>query len=396
MASRPYPSPGKGGFLHACCVASLTLFAAGVMLFSIPQASAAFKFVKQGSEMPDFKLTTLAGEPITLAALKESRTTVLVFWATWSPRSLEELKDLEALYKEHKDKGLKVVGINVNHLTFSLEELKAVQDAVTSHGVTFPVAIDKGLELYNQFGVVATPSTIVMTQDGKIAYEISSYLTMSRDQIRENSEIALGIRKPAAAEVAVEKKEGYKPVRKALLYFNLGRNLLQMGSRDKAIEKLAQAVEEDPKYVEPRVILGHLYLEESARDPKALEKAGKLFEEAVASEPKNVSALAALGECLLRSGKNDEAEVRFREAAALDPAYTPAISGLASALSKKGSHAEALTKFKEALDLNPLNPDVYVRRSSDYAAQGMMKEAARDLRRAVELLLGYGLTDSEA
>ena len=74
----------------------------------------------------------------------------------------------------------------------------------------------------------------------------------------------------------------------------------------------------------------------------------------------------------------------------------PAIAGLASVYSGKGNYAEAVGKFKEALELNPLNPDVYQRRARSYESQGMLKEAARDLRKAVELLLGYGLTDSEA
>jgi tetratricopeptide (TPR) repeat protein len=380
---------------HTACTVLLATVAALVMLFAIPQAGAAFKFVSKGSEMPEISLTAMDGQSITTASLKEGKAAIVVFWATWSPRSLEELKALEKIWTAHKDKGLQVVGVNVNHLTFSMEDIKKVEEAVAAAGVTFPIALDKGLEVYNTVGVVATPSTLVMTAAGQVTYEVSSFLSRTGEQIQEESEIALGIRQPATATAQVEEKNVYKPVKKAMLYYNLGRNLLKMGSKEKAIDKFTQAAAEDPKYAAPRVILGHLLLESAAKDPTRLEEAVKLFGEAVAADPANVSALSGLGEGLLRTGKLEEAEARFGEALKIDGTYTPSITGLATILSKKGSYDQARSKFKEALELNPLNPDVYYRRAASFEAQGLLKEAAGDLRRAVEILLGHGTGGGE-
>ncbi len=395
MFHRSESFPNWGKTVHLAGIAFLMLVAVAVMLFAIPHASAAFKYVQKGSDVPDFTIKTLSGEDVNLAALKEGKSAIILFWATWSPRSLDEMKFLEGLYKEHKDKGLKIVGINVNHLTFSMEDMQAVQKAVADTGVTFPIALDKGLEIYNAFGVVATPSTLVMTSGGQVAYEVSSFMTFTGEQVRENAEIALGVRQAAAKEAVAEAPAGYKPVKKAMLMYNLGRNLLKMGSKEKAMDKLSQAVEEDPKYAAPRVLLGHLYLETAAQDPKSLDQAVKLFNEALSSEAGNVSALTGLAEGLMRTGKLDEAETKFNEAVAADQTYTPAVAGLATVYSKKGKYPEAIAKFKEALELNPLSPDVYSRRASSYESQGMMKESARDLRKAVEILLGYGLTNDE-
>ena len=169
-----------------------------------------------------------------------------------------------------------------------------------------------------------------------------------------------------------------------------------MLEKDKAIDKLETSVEADDKYAAPRILLGHLYLEEGADDPKLFEEALALFTQALEGNPKNVSALTGLGEALFRTGKLDEAEKQFKAAAEIDPAYTPAISGMASVYAGQGKHGEAEEKFREALELNPLNPDVYLRRATSQESQGNLDAAARDLRRAVEILLGYGLTDGEA
>ncbi len=380
----------RRGVAHGALLGLLAMVSASVMLFAIPQASAAFKFLAKGSDVPDFSIRTTAGEDVTLGALKEGKTSVILFWATWSPRSIEELKFLEKVYKEHKDKGLKVVGINVNHLTFTVEDEQAIETVVKETGVTFPIAIDRGLELYNQVGVVATPSTLVMDSSGKVAYEVSSFLSATGEQLKETVEVALGVRTAPAATAVVE-DTSYKPNRSAMLYFNLGRNLLKMGSREKAVDKLLQAVGADAKYTAPRVLLGHLYLDQAIKDHKAAEEAVRLFGEALAADPKSVSALSGMGEALLRTGKLDDAEARFGEAIKLDATYTPALTGMAAVLSKKGKYDEGMVKFQEALDLNPLNPEAYMKRSGAWEAQGKSKEAVGDLRRAVELLLGLGL-----
>lgn len=392
------PIPGREkGLFHIVFSALLAVAAAAVMMFAIPQASAAFKYVQVGSEVPDFSLTALDGREVSLVKLKEAKFSIVLFWATWSPRSIEEMKDLEKLYQEYKDKGLEVVGINVNHLTYTFEDRKAIDKVIADTAVTFPIALDKGLETYNTMGVVATPSTILMDQSGKITYEISSYLTFTGEKIRENTEIALGLREAVEEVVVAEEDKGYKPTRKAMLYYNLGRNLLKRGDRDKAIDKLSMSVEEDSGYAAPRILLGHLYLENSSDDDQdALDGAISLFQEAIKQEPKNISALTGLGEGFLRKGKLDEAESLLKEAIEVDATYTPAITGLATIYSEQGRYEESLVKFKEALELNPFSPNVYFRRALSYEAQGMLKEAAGDLRRAVEILLGYGLTDGEA
>ena len=231
--------------------------------------------------------------------------------------------------------------------------------------------------------MVATPSTAVLDPDGTIVFEAASYLRFTGDSIREQVEVLLGVREAAAEAVAEE--PAYKPARKALLYYNLGRNLLRLGNREKALRKLEDSVEADDKFAAPRILLGHLLLGED--DEGSMARAEELFRTAVGSEPDNVSAVSGLGESLLEQGKVEEAAEQFARAVEIDPTYTPAVANMALVLSRQGKADDARERFKEALELNPLDPGTYFLRGESLEGSGNLDGAAADYRRAIEILM---------
>ena len=364
---------------------------AAVMMFAIPNAVAAFKYLKTGMDVPDFTLKALDGEELALSQFKGGPATVIIFWATWSPRSEPALKDAEQLYKEYAEKGLKILAINVNGLSLSHSDRQKVKEMQGALGLSIPIAIDEGLSTYNAFGVVATPSTAVLDPNGKIVFEAASYLRSTGEDIREQVEVLLGLREPATEEIAAE--PAYKPVRKALLYYNLGRNLLRLGSREKAISKLEDSVEADENYSAPRILLGHQLLAE--RTPEAFARAEGLFARAVEIDGENVSALSGLGETLMELGKNDEAAGHLGKAIEIDPTYTPAVANMALLLAKQGKAEESREQFKNALELNPLDPGTYYRRGESGEAAGNLGNAAGDYRRAIEIIMNLPATGDE-
>ena len=366
--------------------------ALAVMMFAIPNAAAAFKYLKTGMDVPDFTLKTLAGKEVSLAEFKGAPATIVLFWSTWSPRSRPALEDTQKLLNDYADKGFKVLTVNVNGIDIShqdRQDMKAMQDEL---GLTLPVAVDEGLVTYNAFGVVATPSTAVLDPDGKIVFEAASYLRFTGESIREQVEILLGVREPAAEAVAEE--PAYKPARKALLYYNLGRNLLRLGSREKALDKLEDSVEADDKFAAPRILLGHLLLGQG--EEKAYARAEELFRTAVESEPGNVSAVSGLGESLLEQGKLDEAGAEFTRAVEIDPTYTPAVANMALVLAKQGKEEDSKEQFRNALELNPLDPGTYYRRGESLEDLGKLDGAAADYRRAIEILMNLPVSGDEA
>ena len=110
-------------FVHAM----FALAALAVMMFAIPSATAAFKYLKTGMEVPDFTIKSLDDKEIAIADFKGSSASLILFWATWSPRSRPALEDAEKLLAEYGDKGFKVLAINVNGLNISHQDRKEIK-----------------------------------------------------------------------------------------------------------------------------------------------------------------------------------------------------------------------------------------------------------------------------
>lgn len=392
MSQTRVVQPGRSRRGRSAALALTACVAVLVMMFAIPHAGAAFKYLKTGMEIPEFSLKTLEGQEYSLAQVKGQPATLLVFWATWSPRSTPALEEAQKLHAQYADKGLRVIAVNVNRLSLGPDDRRQIGEVKDALKLTLPVVIDAGLETYNAFGVVATPSTALVNAEGKMVHETASWLRGSAEEIRGAVEVLLGLREAPKAE-AVAAKPVFKPDSKALRHFNFGRTMFQRGNRDKALDQLELAAAADPKYAAPRVFLGQLLL--AKRGPENAAKAAEHFRAALEAEPENVPAHTGHGEALLELGRVDEAAAAFEKAVALDATYTPAVSNLALVLARQGKAADAEAKFKAALELNPLDAGTYYRRAQGQEAGGNLKGAAGDLRRAVEILMNLPSTGDE-
>jgi tetratricopeptide (TPR) repeat protein len=334
-------------------------------------------------EAADFTLQALDDQPITLAALKKSPATLLLFWATWSPKSTAALREVQALETRYAAAGLRTVAVNLNRADMGPQERSLVAQAAADAGVTLTVAFDPGFATSAGFGIVANPALALLDARGVLVWDGAGWSQSLREALGEQIEALLGLRAPVAAAGAAN---AHRPEHRALLSFNLGRTFLRQGNPGKARDLLESAAQADPGWAAPRTILGHLLLQQA--DGKALAQAEALLRAAVAIEPRDVSALTGLGEALLRAGKVEEAAALLEQAHGLDAAFTPAVAGRARALARLGRTAEALTLFAAALELNPRDAAIFAGRAECREVEGNAAAAASDYRQALEILLG--------
>lgn len=67
--------------------------------------------VSEMKTVPDFKVKDIKGRTVTQAVFSENKLTLVNVWGTYCSTCLEEMPDLEKVYKEYSAKGVSVIGI---------------------------------------------------------------------------------------------------------------------------------------------------------------------------------------------------------------------------------------------------------------------------------------------
>ena len=115
-----------------------------------------------GSMAPDFTLTDLSGDQVSLASLR-GHPVIVNFWASWCGPCIEEFPLLQAAEREHAAQGLVIVGIVYQ------DRANAAQAFLTRMGGTWANAMDPGGAVAARYGIYAPPDSFFITANGVIA-----------------------------------------------------------------------------------------------------------------------------------------------------------------------------------------------------------------------------------
>lgn len=138
--------------------------AAGFAL--IPRATRSCE-AGNNEDAPDFTASIVANgespeqKALTLSTLR-GKPVVLDFWATWCGPCQASAPIVNAVSQRYRDKGLVVVGVNVDDETFPVERF------VRKKGLTFPIVWDEGKTISRDYGASTLPTLIVVSKEGKI------------------------------------------------------------------------------------------------------------------------------------------------------------------------------------------------------------------------------------
>ena len=114
-----------------------------------------------GRRAPDFTLTDLEGRQIRLSDLR-GKVVFLNFWATWCPACREEMPEIEAFYRQHKDEEVVVIGVDL------YEPEETVRQFVQRGGYSWNFVIDTTGEVSRSYQVTALPTSFFLNRDGVI------------------------------------------------------------------------------------------------------------------------------------------------------------------------------------------------------------------------------------
>ncbi|ARK25548.1 thiol-disulfide oxidoreductase [Sporosarcina sp. P37] len=126
--------------------------------------------LEQYSPAPDFTLETLAGETVTLSALKGKKV-ILNFWATWCPPCKAEMPHMQKFYSKLTDEDqVELIAVNVTESEkLGVNEVKKFVD---SYHLSFPIPLDETAKVTQLYGVFSMPTTFMIDTEGRIAQKI--------------------------------------------------------------------------------------------------------------------------------------------------------------------------------------------------------------------------------
>ncbi|MGR5978195.1 TlpA family protein disulfide reductase [Bacillus cereus] len=121
--------------------------------------------IEIGKSAPNFELTKLDETNVKLSDLKGKKV-ILNFWATWCGPCQQEMPDMEAFYKEHKE-NVEILAIN-----YTPSEkgggVEKVSNFVKEKGITFPILLDKNIDVTTAYKVITIPTSYFIDTKGVI------------------------------------------------------------------------------------------------------------------------------------------------------------------------------------------------------------------------------------
>jgi cytochrome c biogenesis protein CcmG/thiol:disulfide interchange protein DsbE len=120
---------------------------------------------------PGFRIAIYDGEDVSLEGLK-GKPVVLNFWASWCyPACYEEAPLLQTTWQKYKDKGLHMIGVDIQ------DKEESGREFMRRFNFTFPNGPDPGSKISIDYGVYGVPETFFIDRHGRIAYKHVGALT---------------------------------------------------------------------------------------------------------------------------------------------------------------------------------------------------------------------------
>ncbi|MDG4656057.1 thiol-disulfide oxidoreductase ResA [Ectobacillus antri] len=133
--------------------------------------------VQVGKVAPDFVVTDLQGNTVQLSEL-QGKGIFLNFWGTWCKPCEKEMPYMNELQDVYREKGIEIIALNADETEI------AVKNFVDRYNLQFTVAIDKGTEVLNTYGVGPLPTSFLIDKDGKVIRRITG--TQTKEQLEEH------------------------------------------------------------------------------------------------------------------------------------------------------------------------------------------------------------------
>jgi len=123
-----------------------------------------------GQQAPEFKSNTpwVNTKPLSLEALK-GKVVIVDFWTFSCRNCINTFPHLKEWHKNYSDDGLVIVGVHSPEFRFE-RDIGNLKEAITSHGIEYPVVQDNDFRIWNAYNNQYWPSKYLIDKNGVIRY----------------------------------------------------------------------------------------------------------------------------------------------------------------------------------------------------------------------------------
>ena len=274
----------------------------------LPANFSALIGIKEGDAPKEIILDDINGNSVDVSSHFGKKPVILLFWKlstndAFLDYSLDELRLLKNVYgKLHNETGLEIFAIYIpmEFKDVSNDEILSVQKLIDVNEIKFPVLIDRGFKFFREYGVIALPSTIMISKTGKIQFIYSSFPMSAHEVISGKIEELVGIAKDTQEDEVVMKK--IADTRANRLY-NYALQMSRRGLQEQAISALRKSMDLNPEDTWSHNLMGIILWEN-----KMYDQATEEFQRAIEIDRENVTALMNYSVLLIENKDYKEAE----------------------------------------------------------------------------------------
>lgn len=143
--------------------------------------------IEKGSNALEFEIEDFEGNIVKLSDYK-GKVVLIDFWASWCSPCKKAIPELDKLQKKYNDKGLVILGINLDERKLKAEKFLEKLQPTPS----FIMLYDEKQVTPSLYKIEGMPTSIIIDKKGKIRFSHKGFSESTKSEYENEIELLLG------------------------------------------------------------------------------------------------------------------------------------------------------------------------------------------------------------